>query len=65
VVQDGIDAYYNEDVTVFVYNDLYYENVVVDKTINLIGEDRDNTIFHTELSVHLTIFYNLYCLDAL
>ncbi len=30
--------------TIFVKNGTYYENVVVNKTINLTGEDRDNTI---------------------
>ncbi|UCE36282.1 MAG: right-handed parallel beta-helix repeat-containing protein [Thermoplasmata archaeon] len=30
--------------TVFVHSGTYYENVIVDKTINLTGEDRDSTI---------------------
>ncbi len=30
--------------TVYVYSGTYYEHVVVDKTINLTGEDRDTTI---------------------
>ena len=30
--------------TVFVYNGTYFENVVVNKTIMLVGEDRDTTI---------------------
>jgi parallel beta-helix repeat protein len=32
--------------TVFVYNDSspYYENIVVDKSINIVGEDRETTI---------------------
>ena len=34
----------NPGDTVFVYNGTYYENVNVDKTINLIGEDRNITI---------------------
>jgi len=42
-IQDAInDA--NSGDTVFVYNGTYYENVVVDKTIDLIGEDKDTTI---------------------
>jgi len=42
-IQSAIDDAENGD-TVFVYNGTYYENVVIDKTINLIGEDKDNTI---------------------
>ncbi|UCF08781.1 MAG: right-handed parallel beta-helix repeat-containing protein [Thermoplasmata archaeon] len=42
-IQAGVDAA-NPGDTVFVYNGIYYENVVVGKTINLIGEDRENTI---------------------
>ena len=42
-IQDGIDAVM-ENGTVYVFNGTYYENIVVDKTINLIGEDRDTTI---------------------
>jgi len=42
-IQDGVDAV-NVSGTVYVYNGTYYENVVVDKTINLVGEDRNNTI---------------------
>jgi len=41
-IQDGIDAVNNYG-TVYVYNGIYYENVIVDKTINLIGENRNIT----------------------
>ena len=41
-IQDAIDNASNGD-TVFVYNGTYYENIVVDKTINLIGEDKNKT----------------------
>ncbi len=34
----------NPGDTVFVFNGTYYENVIVDKTVNLIGEDKNNTI---------------------
>ncbi len=34
----------NPSDTIFVYNGTYYENVVVNKTVNLIGEDCNNTI---------------------
>jgi parallel beta-helix repeat protein len=42
-IQDAINASSDGD-TVFVYSGIYYENVIVDKTINLIGEDRLTTI---------------------
>lgn len=42
-IQDGIDAASDGD-TVYVYSGLYYENVVVDKAIDLIGEGRATTI---------------------
>jgi parallel beta-helix repeat protein len=40
-IQEGIDAS-NPGDTVFVYNGTYYENVLVNKTVNLVGEGRDN-----------------------
>jgi parallel beta-helix repeat protein len=44
-IQDAVDNAANGD-TVFVYSGTYYENVVVDKSIDLIGEDRENTIIN-------------------
>jgi parallel beta-helix repeat protein len=41
-IQAAIDNASDGD-TVFVYNGTYYENVVVNKTINLTGISRDNT----------------------
>jgi len=43
-IQSAIDNASDGD-TVFVYDDSspYYENIIVDKSINLIGEDRDTT----------------------
>jgi parallel beta-helix repeat protein len=43
-IQDAID-HTNNGNTVFVYDESspYYENVVVDKSINLIGEDKNTT----------------------
>jgi parallel beta-helix repeat protein len=43
--------------TVYVYSGTYYENVIVDKTINLTGEERDTTIINAsgiEDAVHIT-----------
>ncbi|UCF08929.1 MAG: right-handed parallel beta-helix repeat-containing protein [Thermoplasmata archaeon] len=42
-IQDGVNASGDGD-TVFVFNGTYNEHVVVDKAINLTGEDRDITI---------------------
>ena len=44
-IQDAIDNASDGD-TVFVYDDSspYHENVVINKSINLIGEDKDTTI---------------------
>jgi parallel beta-helix repeat protein len=42
-IQDGIDAV-AENGTVYVYNGTYYETVIVNKTVNLTGEDKNTTI---------------------
>lgn len=44
-IQDAIDSA-NDGDTVFVFDDLspYYENILIDKEINLIGENRITTI---------------------
>jgi nitrous oxidase accessory protein len=43
-IQDAIDNFTNPGDTVFVWGGTYLENVWVNKTINLIGEDRTTTI---------------------
>jgi len=54
-IQDAIDDASDGD-TVFVYNGSYRENVVVNKTINLVGEEKENTIiYNNESSVNIFI----------
>jgi parallel beta-helix repeat protein len=55
-IQDAIDNASDGDA-VFVYNRTYYENLIVNKSINLIGEDRDTTIIdgnQSEVVVYVT-----------
>ena len=42
-VQDAIDNA-TAGYTIYVYNGTYYENVVVDKPLSLVGENRDTTV---------------------
>jgi parallel beta-helix repeat protein len=42
-IQSAINDAVNGD-TIFVYNGIYYENIVVDKTLDVIGENVENTI---------------------
>jgi len=44
-IQDAIDFSTDGDV-VFVYNGTYSENIIIDKSIKLIGENRNNTIIN-------------------
>jgi parallel beta-helix repeat protein len=60
-IQDAIDDAVAGD-TVFVYNGTYYENVVVEKSISLIGEDRDSTVINGNSNgrvVYITANYTL------
>ena len=42
-IQDALDDASSGD-TVYVFNGTYYEHVVMNKSINLIGENKDNTV---------------------
>lgn len=42
-IQNGINTA-NEKDTVFVFNGTYYENIIIDKKINLVGENKYSTI---------------------
>jgi pectin methylesterase-like acyl-CoA thioesterase len=38
--------------TVFVHNGTYHEYVIVEKTIQLIGEDKNSTIIHMGIKIN-------------
>jgi hypothetical protein len=44
-IQDAI-GYANDGDTIFVYEGNYYENLIVDKSINLTGAERNTTMIH-------------------
>jgi len=46
-IQDAINSTKPGD-TVYVFNNTYYEHLQINKTINLIGEDKNNTIIDGE-----------------
>lgn len=55
-IQDGINAV-APDGTVFVYNGIYNETIKIDKRIDLIGQDKENTIINNDGShyEHITL----------
>lgn len=44
-IQDAINSVIDGD-TIFVYNGIYYENIILNKSINLIGENKETTIIN-------------------
>jgi len=46
-IQNAIDNATNGD-TIFVYSGVYYENIIVNKTLELIGENKISTIINAE-----------------
>jgi nitrous oxidase accessory protein NosD len=51
-IQDGIDVVNTGD-TIYVYSGTYYENIFIDKSIKLFGENRDNTIIDGQFLDHV------------
>ena len=57
-IQDAIDNASNGD-TIFVYSGVYYGDILINKSITLIGEDRNTTIIHNSSSgfIHDEVIY--------
>ena len=56
-IQDAIDNSSNGD-TVFVYSGTYYENIDINKSINVFGQDKETTIIEGKLNdniVNITV----------
>jgi parallel beta-helix repeat protein len=51
-IQKAINAAQNGD-TIFVYSDTYNEHILINKTITLIGEDKDTTIIEGDLTENI------------
>jgi parallel beta-helix repeat protein len=51
-IQDAIDESRNDD-TIFVYNGIYNENLVINKSINLVGSDKNSTIIRGNNSLYI------------
>lgn len=55
-IQEAIDHAYDGD-TIFVYNGTYKEHIIIDKQINLVGENRNNTIIHGQYEYNKDVVY--------
>ena len=53
-IQDAIDNA-NDDDTVYVYNGIYSEELVIDVSINLIGSDKNSTIIWSNRSLYVIL----------
>jgi PKD repeat protein len=54
-IQDAINNANTSDI-IFVYNGTYYENIVIDKSISLMGENKLNTIIDGNDGIIISIF---------
>jgi len=56
-IQDAVDSA-NPGDTVYVYDDSapYYENIIIDKTLNLIGENKNTTVIDGMMSGDAAIY---------
>jgi nitrous oxidase accessory protein len=62
-IQDAIDNSFDGD-TVFVYNGTYYEkDLIINKSISLIGEDKNTTIIQSNNSTPDTVIISI-CTDG-
>ena len=55
-IQDAIDNSSNGD-TVYVYNGIYYEFILINKQITLRGEDKNNTIIEGSGTPYIAVLY--------
>jgi len=58
-IQDAIDNASSGD-TVYVYNGIYHEGVIINKTITLLGEDKNITIIDSTNISDITVFISKY-----